>query len=114
MNPVTKTTTISENGEYSIEVREYMRGSADENITVFTGTIQSVQVREIANLAIRNGFFDITKNDMQMCIADSPTKSLEITFGQLSGSVHTLGAECEKEKLRAAYELIGKIETLIE
>lgn len=113
INPETKTITINNDGSYEIKTSAYNSEEGNESATTKTSKITRKQLEEIAKLALSTNFFSITEEDARSCIADLPTKSLEITINRKSNKIVQLGAECEKEKTKAAYDIVEKIESLI-
>ena len=109
MNPVTTITTIENDGTVKIETIGNRSGGQEGGAVTYS-KITRAQVEEIAKLALSTNFFSLTPADSQMCIADMPTKELEITIGSRHNNVSGIGTECNRSKLAASYEIIGKIE----
>ncbi len=110
MNPVEKTTTIYAGGKVTITTTALRDG----NSTSQTLQISNAKLTALKNFILASNVFGITEEDARTCIADLPTKSLAISIDNKEASIYQIGAECDKEKLAAAYTVLNKIDSTIE
>lgn len=116
VNPKTVSTTIESSGWVTIETSTYNSETDDGNTTTETRILsdeEKQKLAEIADFILSSNYFTLTEEDTRQCIADAPTKTLEVSIGSKSKTVAGIGSECEHEKLADAASIIEKLEELV-
>ena len=107
------TTSIYEDGKVVVEREQFFSGRGDVEYTKTETSISKGQLNEIVSLVNSGNFFEITEADAAQCIADAPSKALEISLDGNYNKVVGIGMQCNPETVAAAQQIIDKIETTL-
>jgi len=109
IDPVSKEIKIGPDGGVTVKTEQLRDG----NVSVQNKQLSKAQMGSLKTLILSTNFFKITQEDARTCIADKPTRSLEIKFREMENEVSNIGAECDAEKLEAARKIADYIEQAV-
>ncbi|HLC92583.1 MAG TPA: hypothetical protein VJH23_02650 [archaeon] len=109
IDPVQKSTTIYSNGIVVVKTTALREG----NSTTETFLLSAAKVSELSKFIAASKVFEITEEDARMCMIDGRTKDLTVSIDGKEAHIQGIGAECEKENLKAAYDVLAKIDSVM-
>ncbi|MCR4369414.1 MAG: hypothetical protein NUV67_05920, partial [archaeon] len=107
------TTTIYDDGRVVVGSEQFFSGRQDVEYTERTSTLSEEELEQLKSLVRASDFFEITEDDARQCVADAPSKNLEINLDGKSNRVYGIGNECDSNKVQGAVDIIAKVESLV-
>ena len=105
-------TKIFEDGRVNIETTNGV--GEDATVSLKLKQLSEDQISDLTNFILNSSFFEITMQDAQTCIADGPSKRLEIDLDGKTNTVSGIGLQCKPSAVDAANSIIQEINLLVE
>lgn len=115
INPSTKVITIGRAYfvvDESARVWDEALQDWNESFTSQSNTLEISDFDNLVSFIKGTNFFDLTEDDVRMCIADISTTNIKITIGNKTNFVYSIGAECDKNKTADVYSILERIDAL--
>jgi hypothetical protein len=107
------TTSIYGDGTVVVGREQYFSGRETVEYIETKTKISKQEIDALVALINSGNFFEITEEDAAQCIADPPSKTLEISLDGKYNKVTGIGLQCTPEKVSAAQQILDKIETTL-
>lgn len=98
---LTGTWAQQEDQNYALDVNQ--RNEKKFNVT-------REQLEMLAKTALSNGFFALTQEQVQACIADGPTQGIAITINDQFNEIMQIGAECDQSITKPVRDLMEQVD----